>query len=260
MSRAKEYGNHKQNHSLKMFFEGVEMYEPKFFLFENLDGLFKSFDEAEFDELLSGYRLIKHSAPVSMWGNSQISRERLIIVGIRRDQSPKMDKYFDLPDLRHRNKTCEALYGDLDGCWDPEFGQVREYSDEIITIYAGKKMPIFEITNYWQNQLAHKRRWEVVDRKFTTAPGVYRNRKNDYPATARKANRQFDHNGLMLTPRQLARIQGVPDDFKLYIDENKLNYWINKTRAVVTKTPPAEISVWFKKKLDKTVDRLWAPK
>jgi site-specific DNA-cytosine methylase len=260
MSRAKKYGDHKENKSLAMFFTGVDMYKPKFILFENLDGLFKSFPEADFDELLADYRLIKHSASVKMWGNSQIYRKRLIIVGIRKDLPEKIDKYFKLPDLRHKNKTCFELYGDLDqgedNLWGLEIGHVRENPMEVITIYAGKKMRNCEITEYWQTVLKGKKRWEVTDRKFNRAPGVYRNNKRDYPATARKANRQFDHNGLMLTPRQLARVQGVPDDFKLVIEQKKLNYWINKTRAVVTKTPPMEISKWFKRKLEKCID-LW---
>lgn len=251
MSRAKEYGNHQENKSLALFFRGIELYGPKLFLFENLDGLFKSFPEADFDSLLSDYHLIKHVAPVSMWGNSQVNRERLIIVGVHKDLSPRFYKYFKMPDYRDKNKTCWDLYGDLDGREDFDLGHVREDLDELITIYAGKKMTIKEIKAYWQNELKGEKRWKVTDRKFTTAPGVYRNKKRDYPATARKANRQFDHHGLMLTPRQLARIQGVPDDFKLYIEPERRNFWINKGRALVTKTPPMEISTWFKRKLEK---------
>lgn len=261
-SRAKKMGDHKKNHSLALFFEGIQLYQPYFFLFENLDGLFKSFPRDEFTQILNNYRLIIHSAPVSMWGNSQIHRKRLVIVGIREDISPKVDRYFKLPDYRDQNQTCKELYGDLDN--------VRSFSDAVdkahiredlfqeITIYAGKKMLVSEIMKHWQSELKGKRRWEVTDRKFTTAPGVYRNRGNDYPATARKANRQFDHHGLMLTPRQLARIQGVPDDFKILVHDQKLGYWINKGRALVTKTPPMEISQWFKRKLDKTKNlNLW---
>lgn len=255
-SRSKKLGNHLENNSLMLFLEYTPWYKPKFFYFENLEGLFKSFSEEDFDEILKNYRLIKHNAPVSMWGNSQVNRKRLVIIGIRKDLPKELDKYFKLPDYRHKNMSCIELYGDLD---IPEndfrgiaLGNVRELSDEYVTIYAGKKMYNYEITNYWQNELQGKRRWEVTDRKFSTAPGVYRNRKNDYPATARKANRQFDHRGLMLTPRQLARIQGVPDEFQIVVYKDKLNYWINKGRALVTKTPPMEISTWFKKKLDKT--------
>ena len=261
-SRAKKLGDHKKNDSLSMFFSGIVYWQPKFFLFENLEGLFKSFERGDFYYILDNYRLIEHVAPVTMWGNSQIHRKRLIIVGIRKDLNPKIDRYFKLPDYRDRNKTCDQLYGDLDNIRDfntsVSTAHIRESILSEITIYAGKKMSITQIRDHWQTELKNKKRWEVTDRKFKNAPGVYRNRKNDYPATARKANRQFDHNGLMLSPRQLARIQGVPDEFKIMINPSNLNYWINKGRALVTKTPPMEISQWFKRKLDKTLKRgLW---
>lgn len=261
LSRSKELGDHKKNASLALFFEGVKEFKPKFFGFENLEALFKSFPKEDFEKMVPNYRLIIHSASVCMWGNSQIHRKRLVIIGIRKDISPKVDRFFKLPDYRERNKTCEELYGDLDEIRRMDIcirsGHVREDFFDVVTVYSKFKCTVAECKQYWDTRGLRKKRWEVDGRNFTTAPGVYRNRKNDYPATARKANRQFDHNGLMLTPRQIARIQGVPDDFKIHIEPDKLNYWINKGRALLTKTPPMEISSWFRKKLIKTRDIWW---
>lgn len=257
-SRAKKLGDHKQNQSLLMFFVGVRRYKPKFILFENLDGLFKSFPKERFIKLLSNYRLIEHSASVAHWGNSQINRKRLVIVGVRRDISKKVDKYFRLPEYKEP-KNCIDLYGDLDDKVSYENGNIREPSTEVISIYGGKRMSLKEIAYDWATRLRGKKRYYVPEqegRKFKTAPGVYRNLAKDFPATARKANRQYDHFGLTLTPRQLARVQGVPDEFKLYINHDKLGYWINKARTTVTKTPPYEISLWFKRKLEKS-KHLW---
>lgn len=259
-SRSKELGDHKNNKSLAMFFENINYYKPKFFLFENLNGLFKSFPETDFAELLKDYRLIKHLESVSKWGNSQKSRKRLVIVGVRRDQPKVMDKIFrklpeQVPLLR-----CWELYGDL-GLADRSIGHLREPIDTSISIHAKKKMTLEEIRQHWKTRLKGKKRWVTEPGfNFTTAPGVYRNLNHDYPATARKANRQFAQDGLTLTPRQLARIQGIPDSFKIYIgpDDNKIGYWINKGRTVCTKTPPYEIGLWFKKcliKIQKRYDR-----
>jgi len=266
-SRAKKLASIRGNASLDYFFAGINHFKPDFFYFENLPAISKSLPDEEFNKLVNGYNVIRHICSVAKWGNSQISRKRLIIIGISKDiPLDGVKKFFKLPqEVDH--KTCYELYGDLDK-WDEipgtkevnwlegivKMGHAREIALESISIYAGKKMLIRDIRKAWQTTLAKSRRWLVTDRKFTTAPGVYRNRKNDYPNTARKANRQFDHNGQMLTPRQLARIQGVPDEFKIYIDpagRDKLNYWINKGRALVTKTPPMEISAWLKRKLDK---------
>lgn len=58
--------------------------------------------------------------------------------------------------------------------------------------------------------------------------------------TARKADRQFKWNGLPMSPRELARIMGIPDKFKIHIEEDRKNYWINKGRLIVTQTFPYE--------------------
>lgn len=250
-SRNKQLGDHKDNKSLMLFFKSIIKYKPKFFLFENLDGLYKSFPKDNFKAILHKYYLVEHSASVKMWGNSQVNRKRLVIVGIRRDLPfKKLRKYFRLPDKSSNIKT----FGDLipqSSCLE-QTGNVRELETDVISIHARKRMSIAEIRKEWRTRLKGKKRWFVEGGNFKTAPGVYRNLLNDYPATARRANRQFDHNGNMLTPRQLARIQGVPDRFQIYIDTNKLNYWINKARTCITKTPPYEIGLWFKKCLIKS--------
>lgn len=255
-SRAKKLGDHKKNDSLRQFFKAINFFKPKFFLFENLDGLYKSFPREDFANLLPGYRLVEHLESVSAWGNSQKNRKRLIIVGIRKDTNKMVDKYFKLPDYMRDVKTCKELYGDLKE-EDPTIAHVREHIDEVISIHARCKMSLAVIQQHWSNRLKGKKRWVTEPGfKFSTAPGVYRNLHGSFPATARKANRQFDYKGLTLTPRQLARVQGVGDDFILYYDKIKSKYWINKGRTVVTKTPPMEISIWFKNKLHKALTKI----
>lgn len=258
----KELGDIKENPSLLLFFRGIKRYKPDFFYFENLPGMFKSLPLEDFRKKVENYNLVVHQASVSRWGNSQVHRKRLVIIGIRKDISMDYEKIFRLPNLGQDIKTCWELYGDLEDMFPPSgnvttlwkaiiaAGNVRESIFDVITVFSKFKCTVGECQSYWLKNKKFKR-WVVEGRKFSNAPGVYRNRKNDYPATARKANRQFDHNGLMLTPRQLARVQGVPDEFKIHIDEDRLNYWINKGRAAVTKTPPMDISKWFFKKINK---------
>jgi site-specific DNA-cytosine methylase len=256
LSRAKEYGDHKDNDSLDAFFNALNFFKPKFFLFENLENLFKSFPKKHFKHLCKGYRLKIHVASVANWGNSQKSRKRLVIVGIRCDLPTEIDHFFKMPHYNDKIKTCFELYGDLVE-QEPDVCHVREDIMEIISIHARRRLSLWDIQDHWNTRLDGKKRWETEPGfKFNTAPGVYRNMNNDYPSTARKANRQFAENGLTLTPRQLARIQGVPDTFKIYYDNTKSKYWINKGRCAVTKTPPMEISRWFKKKLTKTYQYL----
>lgn len=255
LSRAKKLGDSSKNKSILLFISGILTYKPKFFYFENLPTLFKSFDKQRWVYLLHQYHLIEYIEPVSAWGNSQVSRKRLVVIGIKKEGNwKKLIKYFKLPE-KVELKKCGELYGSVKGDLGLLTGHVREEITDVISIYGGKKMSLWSIQNRWCNELHKSKRWVVEEsegRKFSTAPGVYRNLDDDYPATARKANRQFDQSGLTLTPRQLARVQGVPDSFQIHFDSNKPKYWINKGRTVITKTPPYEISVWFKKCLKKS--------
>jgi site-specific DNA-cytosine methylase len=60
-----------------------------------------------------------------------------------------------------------------------------------------------------------------------------------------------------MSPRELARIQGVPDSFKIHLDKDNLQYWINKGRASVTKCPPYQIAQWFKERIESCGIKEW---
>lgn len=254
-SRAKQLGDHTFNQSLLEFLRAITTSFPKFFLFENLAGLFKSFPESDFRAILKDYRLVMHNKSVSYFGNSQLTRKRLVIIGIRRDLPQKLTRYFKCPDYRSEIKACWDIYGDLTD-EDYSIGHIRENPKEVISIHAKRRMSFEEIAQEWQTRLKGKKRWLSPGYTFSTAPGVYRNLNKDYPATARKANRQFDESGLALTPRQLARIMGIPDKFDIYTDKGKHNYWINKGRNTVTKGMVFEVPVWVKRCLIKN-KHLW---
>jgi site-specific DNA-cytosine methylase len=256
-SRAKKLSNIKDNDSFKVFVEAVSKYNPKMFFMENLTALFKNLSLKDFESLFPGYKIKMFESSVANFGNSQITRVRLFIFGVRKDlrnskailkkiRKPELDKT-QLLKVKDLAPTCN--YPDI------SLGHVREPEDSLITIYAGKKLPYAEIKRLWLEDFKGLSRFPVNDRKFTNAPGVYRNLPNKYPATARKQNRQYNPEGDMMTPRELANIQGIPLSFNIYMEEDRLGYWINKGRITVTKCPPYEIGVWLKKlivKLNKT--------
>lgn len=70
--------------------------------------------------------------------------------------------------------------------------------------------------------------------KMKTLPGVYRNRKNSYPLTVRPSNRQFNPNGGIMGLEEYRIIMGFPKRFKVYMDTENLNYWLNKGRNTLT--------------------------
>jgi len=246
-SRRKALSDPKENDSLNLYIKCIKKFKPKIFLLENLPKLLDTCDTIFWDKILPDYSLNYLIYSVSRWGNSQMSRIRLIIIGIRADfaleNSNKLQYHFTEIYKLHELKTTGEL---LKGLEDEEIdlGHVREDIYSVITLYAGFKISLKNVQKFWQENPEFSR-WIVKDRKFTTAPGVYRNPENKYPVTARKANRQFNPRGLQMSPRELARIQGIPDNFKIVIKEDNIQYWINKGRATVTKTPPYEIGQWF---------------
>jgi site-specific DNA-cytosine methylase len=149
-------------------------------------------------------------------------------------------------------KTSGQLINDLRFVYPSlKLGHVREKDNTLITIYAGKKVKVGEIKKIWLTKHLNEKRLPVEGRNFTSAPGVYKNLEEDYPATARKQNRQFNHFGEMMSPRELARIQGLPDEFKIAMDDANIQYWINKGRATIAKCPPYEVGTYIKRKLIK---------
>lgn len=257
-SRAKKLSDPKENDSLTLYIKAVKYIKPKCFLMENLPKLLEQYTEDEFRETFKDYELIFHKVSVSEFGNSQKNRIRLIMIGFRKDLDVTYNN--DLDNVRYQfsyiYKVNTLKYSGYltRGLKDENYykGHVRENINDVITIYSGKKLSLQQIKDYWDDNPDEKR-FIVNDRKFTTAPGVYRNLRYDYPATARKANRQYNHNGLQLSPRELARIQGIPDEFRIIIEKKNPYYWINKARATVTKTPPYEIGQWFYNQLKKAL-------
>ena len=250
-SRAKKLSDPLENHSLLKFIKTVNLFKPKLFLMENLEKFLTNVGQENFENTMRDFKMVYITGSVSNFGNSQKTRKRLVIVGVNKTffgkNTKKITRHFrkvyPVNEIRTTGKLIDDLMGE-----DISIGHIREDIDSVITMYAGQKYSLREIRDKWVSKPGTSR-WEVSDRKFTTAPAVYRNVFGCYPATARKSNRQFNPRGLQMSPRELARIQGIPDGFKIYFEPENLLYWINKGRLAVTKTPPMEISTWFKRRL-----------
>lgn len=255
-SRAKKFGNPKENKSLTLFFKSVSYYNPELFLMENLTALIDNYGEKDLIAALPNYNLVFHHISVSELGNSQINRKRFLLIGVRKDLPKFISKVFgNIYSINELQNSGELIKG-LE-ILNPDIGHIREDENDVITLYAGYKDVIKNIRNEWITTRAKAKRWTTPNNNFSTAPGVYKNLEFDYPATVRPTNRQYNHRGEMMSPRELARIQGIPDTFKLYYDTNKHKYCINKGRVTVTKTPPLEVSEWFYKQVMKIKKYIW---
>lgn len=248
-SRGKKLKNPKGDESLAMYVQALRNYIPKIFLLENLIKMLDNYPRL-LKFLEKKYQLVKFVQPVSFWGNPQVTRKRLVLIGIRKDLDVTGIKSVIDEVTRDFNnvylKTSEELIKGLEN-QDEDLCNVREPHDYYIPLYyrGKRRITTLEAKRIWNGEFKGKSRWEVDMARMKCQPGVYLNKAGDYPKTARKQNRQFNHFGEMLTPRELARIQGVPDNFKLWYTPDKSLYCINKARTTVTKTPPYEIANWF---------------
>lgn len=252
LSRAKTFKDPRDNESLQLFFQALDLYEPNIWLMENLPGLLNTYPRDTLSASLADYKLKFIEEPVSYFGNSQVHRKRLVIVG--RHKSIKRVTF--ATKANPQIETVGELIGDLVGTEDLAFGQVAEPLDKMVCLWwKDRKIDLREARDRWLTDLADTASWPGYY-NAKTQPGVYKLFKDGYPRTVRKQNRQFNQLGLPLTPREMARIQGIPDSFELYISRPRLEYWINKSRATVAKCPPYEIFKWFKRNILKNYEAL----
>lgn len=250
LSRGKKLTDPKDNDSLMTYIDCVKTHKPKLFLMENLPAMLKNVTKEWLEQEFKGYKLIYICEPVTFFGNSQTKRVRLVLIGIKLKY---VERFKDLlsnhPKKFKLKSTKELLKGipDYPKCT----GHYREDEDKLISMYHGDKnrLPVREVKKLWKTNFKGSRRWVVNRNRMKNQPGVYRNLKNQTPLTVTKGDRQFNPNGYPMTPRELARIQGVPDSFKIYTEQNNLQYWINKGRITVAKTPPYEVGLWLYAKL-----------
>lgn len=259
-SRGKKLGDAKADMTMQLFINSVTLLKPYVFLFENLNSLFKSFPENEFDASFSDYDLVKYRVSMAAFGNSQVSRERLVVVGVRKGKNPFKTSDFKL--LKKENirlKLVKELESSLEYP-NKDLCHVREADNTIVCMEKDfKKLNLAQIRKEWNSdKYKNRKKWDATTTgkgNMKNLPGVYRNLPDEYPLTARKQNRQFNSKGYIMSPRELGRIQGLPDSFKLWYDPNKDQYSINKSRVTATKCPPYELGEWFAKCLIKAKNK-----
>ena len=228
--------------SLALFINGVNTLKPKIFLMENL---VKINEAVDLEEAFPDYDLHQIIGSVSMFGNSQLTRTRLVLVGVIKGFK-RFSKHIE-PFRVGSLKTTEELLADLpdNGHWEPPM-------EDKVQIYQGIKKTYQECKQYWKDH-PYRYQWFMPhpkqEGKILTAPGVYRLKNFDFPLTVRASTKQFNPDLKEMSARELARIQGVPDEFMLIDDIIKPSYSDTKNKVTVCNTPPMEIAEWFRQVL-----------
>lgn len=245
-----------ENESVRTFFESINEYQPKVWLMENLPAIMNTITMNDFKKNFPNYRFVFHTLSVMEFGNSQKTRKRLVVIGIKRGIEGESDIFMNMNDVYQVNepRKVKELISDLK---DDNFDlcNIREPEDKQVKM-GKEKLSFGEIQKKWNKELKGEKYWPLGGKGSTAPniPGVYRLKDTGTPATVRRDPRQFRPDGKPLSPREIARIQGVPDDFKLFLEADHpkgIEYALNKARTTVAKGAPYEIGLWFYKQLMK---------
>jgi len=248
LSRGKKFKSHKDEPSLDLFIEGVNLYQPKVFMMENLPKLLETYDLQDNNNIFPNYSLQTWIGSMAELGNSQQNRQRLIVTGVHKQYFTfkqrirlvsQLKKKFRISGRAPKN-TSELLI-DL-----PENGSFRPPLSEVIALYGGTKSSYSGIQKLWESLGPTVSRIKTPKESFNTAPGVYRDLNSKLPNTIRKSNRCFNPTGLSYTPRERCRIQGIPDNFLILDDEDYSDKTLfNKGCTTAGSSPSYEVGLWF---------------
>lgn len=248
LSKVKELGKPKDNRSLNLVIEGINYYKPKIFLIENLPRLLSLLPNKYLQEAFKDYKLIFHERSVSDYGNSQVSRKRLVIVGVHKKTGKK---YLNTFNEVFQVKTPTITRNLLNDYQNPLNYNIP--LDKTLAMYDYRKLPkkknltVKKIQLLWNSDFKNEKKWPIKTAKMSTLPGVYRLELDKAPLTLRPADRQFRPDGYPLGILDFKAIMGFPKSYKIFMDEGNYLYWLNKARYTIAKGSVYEISIWFKR-------------
>lgn len=249
LSKVKELGNPEKNKSLNLVIEGILMYKPKVFFLENVPRLLSLIPEKVWEETFKDYKLVFHCRSAADFGNSQVSRKRLVIIGINRQCKNYLNKFNKIFRVNTPKVTRDLLKAaqieSLNDNWMPPINKT-------LAMYDYRKLPdkttltVKQIQYLWTHDFKDEKKWPIKTVKMATLPGVYKLDPDRPPLTLRPADRQFRPDGYPLGIQDFKNIQGLPKRFKIYMDKSNYLYWLNKARYTIAKGAVYEMGIWFK--------------
>lgn len=248
LSKSKTLGDPKSNKSIQLVFQSIQYYEPALFLIENLPRLLSLISKEMLMDFFKDYKLIFHERSVSDYGNSQVSRKRLIIIGVHKKTGKKYLNAFDeVFQVKTPKLTRDLLFV------SPYGSNYNIPIEKTLAMYDYRKLPekknltVEKIQVLWNSAFKNEKKWPIKTAKMSTLPGVYRLELDKPPLTLRPADRQFRPDGYPLGINDFKAIMGFPKKFRIYIDQENYLYWLNKARYTIAKGSVYEVGIWFKK-------------
>ncbi len=250
LSKVKELGNPEKNETINLLIKSILIFKPGIFLLENVPKLLTLMPIADWERTFKKYDLIFHNHSMADLGNSQVSRKRLLIIGVKKGSSKfnkeNFQRIFQVNTLKVTRNLLEAAYfkGNNTNYMPPK--------NKILAMYDYRKLPekenltVKRIHYLWTHDFMSEKKWPIKTAKMSTLPGVYRLESDRPPLTLRPADRQFRPDGWPLGIEDFKNIMGFPKSFKIHYDPENPIYWMNKARNVLAKGAVYETGIWFK--------------
>lgn len=250
LSKVKQLGKPEDNKSLNLVIQAINKYRPKVFLLENLPRLVTLLPKEFFEIQVPGYKLIYHQRSVVDFGNSQVSRKRLIIIGIKIKSKSYLNRFdnifrVDTPVSSRKLLECSYFKENNDNYMPPLNKVLAMYDYRALP--EKKNLTVKQIKKLWRTDFRDEKKWPIKTAKMSTLPGVYRLENDKPPLTLRPADRQFRPDGYPLGIKDFKNIMGFPDEYKIYMDKDNYLYWLNKARYTIAKGSVYQVGKWFKK-------------
>lgn len=252
LSKSKTLGDPKSNKSIQLVFQSIQYYEPALFLIENLPRLLSLISKEMLMDFFKNYKLIFHERSVSDFGNSQVSRKRLVIVGVHLDKGKKyLNSFNEVFQVNTPKLTRNLLVPAPEEAFIP-------FTDKVLAMYDYRKLPekknltVRQVRQLWIKDFKDEKKWPIKTAKMSTLPGVYRLENDKPPLTLRPSDRQFRPDGYPLGIKDFKAIMGFPENYRVFIrgfatwDPKTYHYWLNKARYTLSKGSVYEVGLWFK--------------
>ena len=250
LSKVKTLGNPEKNKTINLLIEAVLTYKPKVFLLENVPKLLNLVPIQTWEDIFSEYNLTFHNHSMIDLGNSQSSRKRLLIIGVKKGNSKfninKFRNIFQVNKPKVTRNLLEAAY------FESGNSNYMPPKNKILAMYDYRRLPdktnlsVKRVHYLWTHDFKSEKKWPIKTAKMSTLPGVYRLESDRYPLTVRPADRQFRPDGWPLGINDIKNIMGFPESFTIHYENDNPIYWLNKARNVLAKGAVYETGVWFK--------------
>jgi site-specific DNA-cytosine methylase len=172
LSKSKALGDPKSNKSIQLVFQAIQYYEPALFLIENLPRLLSLISKEMLTDFFKNYKLIFHERSVSDFGNSQVSRKRLVIVGVHLDKGKKyLNSFNEVFQVNTPKLTRDLLVQAPQEALIP-------FSDKVLAMYDYRKLPekknltVRQVRQLWTHDFKDEKKWPIKTAKMSTLPEI----------------------------------------------------------------------------------------